>query len=66
MTKNIGRIDRAARIVAGLAILSLVFFLDGASRWWAAFGIVPLLTALAGWCPLYVPVAIDTRKGCCG
>lgn len=66
MTKNIGRIDRVVRVLAGLGILSLFFVLEGASRWWAVVGFAPLLTALAGWCPAYVPVAINTRKGCCG
>jgi hypothetical protein len=63
MTKNVGRIDRVVRIVAGLAILSLFFVLEGASRWWAVAGFVPLVTGLAGWCPAYLPFAIDTCKG---
>jgi hypothetical protein len=50
---NVGGIDRAARILAGVAILGLYFVLDGNARWLAAVGLVPLVTGLVGWCPAY-------------
>jgi hypothetical protein len=65
MTANIGDFDRVVRILAGLAILSLVFFFDGPNRWWALVGFVPLLTGLVRWCPAYLPFGISTRKTCC-
>jgi len=34
MKANVGGIDKVIRIVAGLAILSLVLILDGSARWW--------------------------------
>ena len=46
MTANVGGIDRAVRIVAGLAILSLFFALDSSNRWWALAGFVPLVTGV--------------------
>ncbi len=60
MKSNVGGIDKVLRIVAGLALLALVFILDGASRWWGLIGIVPLLTGSLGWCPAYLPFGIST------
>jgi Protein of unknown function (DUF2892) len=60
MKSNLGSIDRAIRIVAGLALLALVFALDGAARWFGLIGIVPLVTGLAGSCPLYTLFGLTT------
>ena len=38
MKSNVGSIDRTLRIVAGLAILSLYFFLGDGQRGWALLG----------------------------
>jgi hypothetical protein len=58
---NEGTIDRALRIVAGLAILSLFFLYPDASwRMWALIGIVPLVTGLVGSCPVYSILGIST------
>ncbi len=53
MTTNIGTLDRAARMLLGLVLLSLLFALEGAWRWVGLVGFIPLGTALAGWCPAY-------------
>ena len=60
MTKNIGNIERIIRIIAGLAILSLVFV--GPQSLWGLVGLVPLLTGLIGWCPPYAMLGISTCK----
>jgi hypothetical protein len=60
MKTNVGGIDKAARIIAGLILLSLIFILDGNARWWGLAGIVPLLTGTLGWCPLYTLLGLDT------
>ena len=60
MKSNVGGIDKVLRIVAGLALLSLVFILDGAARWWGLIGIVPLWTGSLGWCPAYTLVGLNT------
>jgi hypothetical protein len=60
MKRNVGRVDRAIRIVAGLAFLSLIFMVEGNARWWGLVGLLPLVTGLVVWCPLYVPLGIDT------
>lgn len=59
MTKNVCGIDRAARIVIGLAAIGAgVYF----QSWWGALGAVPLFTALSGWCPPYALLGISSCK----
>jgi hypothetical protein len=59
MTANVGTIDRALRIIVGLALLSLVFI--GPQTPWGWIGLVPLLTALAGYCPANSLIGLSTR-----
>lgn len=58
MEKNVGSIDRIARIVLGLALIALVFV--GPQTPWGWIGLVPLATALIGWCPAYRLLGIRT------
>jgi hypothetical protein len=60
MKYNVGNVDRIVRIVAGLAILSLLVLLDGGSRWVGLIGIIPLATGLIRWCPAYSLLGIDS------
>ncbi|WP_371345374.1 DUF2892 domain-containing protein [Ancylobacter sp. IITR112] len=60
MTRNIGPVDKALRVVLGLVLLSLLFVLEGDLRWLGLIGLVPLLTALIGNCPLYSVLGIST------
>jgi hypothetical protein len=59
MTGNVGGIDRVLRIVVGLGLLSLVFV--GPQTPWGWIGVVPLLTALIGWCPAYTLFGWSTK-----
>lgn len=66
--RNVGTVDRMARMAIGLAAIILAFtVLDvGSGRGTgvaaAVFGVVMLLTAAAGVCPLYLPFRIRTCK----
>ncbi len=62
MKPNVGRIDGAIRILAGLLLLSLVFVLGDNTRWVGLIGVVPLVTGLTRRCLLYIPFGIDTRE----
>lgn len=63
MKMNEGGLDRVLRVVLGLAVLSLV--LVGPKTPWAWLGLVPLVTGLVGFCPLYAVLRLNTlgRKG---
>jgi uncharacterized membrane protein YdcZ (DUF606 family) len=50
-----------ARIVIGLALLSLPMFAANNWKWLGGLaGLVLLLTALVGWCPAYGALGVKT------
>jgi cadmium resistance protein CadD (predicted permease) len=51
MTANVGQIDRILRVVLGIVLLSLVFV--GPKTLWGLVGLIPLVTGLVKFCPLY-------------
>jgi hypothetical protein len=53
LTHNVGTTDRVIRLVLGVVLLSLFFVLDGGARYLGLIGLIPLVTAMAGTCPLY-------------
>ncbi|MGB8818416.1 MAG: DUF2892 domain-containing protein [Rhizobiaceae bacterium] len=58
---NEGTVDRAVRIIAGVALLAMFFLYPDASwRYWTLLGIVPLVTGLAGTCPVYSMLGMST------
>jgi hypothetical protein len=58
MNKNIGPIDRTVRIILGIGLISLTFV--GPKTPWGWLGLIPLATALIGWCPPYALLGINT------
>lgn len=48
---NVGSIDKVLRVVIGIVLISLVFI--GPQTPWGWVGIIPLVTAAIGSCPLY-------------
>ncbi len=57
-SKNESNFDRILRVVLGLVLISLVFV--GPQSAWGWVGLVPLITGLIGWCPLYSVLGINT------
>ncbi len=60
-----GIIDRVIRVI--LAIVVLVLYLRGSITGTAAiilgiFAVIFVLTSLVGYCPLYGPLGISTKK----
>ena len=55
---NEGTSDRVIRIVVGLVLIALVF--TGPRSAWGWIGLVPLLTGLLGFCPMYATFSIAT------
>ena len=59
MKCNIGKTDRIVRILLGSGIIAGgVYF----QSWWGIVGAAPILTAVIGWCPAYLPFGILTCK----
>jgi hypothetical protein len=56
---NVGTVDRIVRAVLGVGLLSLT--IAGPASAWGYLGLVPLLTAAVGTCPLYTALGISTK-----
>ncbi len=62
MQKNVGSLDKAVRIIIGSGLLSLLFVLEPPMKYVGLVVIVPLLTVLMGWCPLYTLLGVNTCR----
>lgn len=62
MTKNVGGIDRLLRLIVGLGLIAFALFSGHEYAAWGWVGVVPLGTALIGWCPAYLPFGISSCK----
>ena len=67
---NVGPVDRAIRIVIGLVLIAFATrwnipytgwsFADTGWNWVGWIGLIPILTALVGFCPLYAMLGVST------
>ncbi|MQA92460.1 MAG: DUF2892 domain-containing protein [Gemmatimonas sp.] len=65
MTKNMGGIDRAVRVLIAIslaALLSTGAFSGTLALVLTIVAVVLFLTALVGWCPLYAPLGLSTKR----
>ena len=54
MSSNVGLYDRAFRVLVGIALIGYALYGEPGPLTTAAWiGVVPLVTGLIGWCPLY-------------
>jgi len=63
MSRNVGGIDRILRIVVGLALIAFALGFIGKGSpyaWLGWIGIVPLATAIFGFCPAYTLLGMNT------
>ena len=58
MNKNVGSLDKTIRLIVGILIIVAGYMNESLL---GAIGLIPILTALIGWCPLYTILKIDTR-----
>lgn len=54
---NMGTLDRSLRVFAGAWLLAFIWLADS---WLGLIGVVPLVTGLVGYCPLYRVLHVDT------
>ena len=59
MKMNEGTLDRVLRVFGGAVILALVIV--GPKTPWGYLGLIPLITGMVGFCPLYALVGLSTR-----
>ena len=63
MTVNIGSFDRIIRLVIGVELLCFALFAQpNGYNWIGWVGIIPILTALIGNCPLYSILGLNTCR----
>jgi hypothetical protein len=66
LSRNVGGLDRAVRLALGLILLPTGLFLLGpgdALRWPVlVLGLMGLVSGTAGYCVLYVPFGLSTRR----
>lgn len=59
MKANVGGVDKVLRILLGLALMA---WAATGGPVWAWIGVVPLLTGLFNFCPLYALLGMSTCK----
>jgi len=62
MKQNVGNVDRWIRIILGVVLLSLLVFLNGPIRWIGLIGLIPLVTGVIDFCPIYALLGVSTKK----
>ena len=59
---NVGKFERIGRVILGLVIFYIGVLHPMEARLWGFIGLVPIITGILGWCPLYLPLKINTNK----
>lgn len=59
MKRNVGGIEQSARVLVGIAALSVGIYFES---WWGLVGLIPLATGVFGYCPLWTLFGISTCK----
>ena len=57
MNKNVGSLDKTIRLIVGILIIVIGVLNESLL---GAIGLVPIITALISWCPLYPILKINT------
>ncbi|EME70794.1 hypothetical protein H261_06169 [Paramagnetospirillum caucaseum] len=60
MDVNMGGRDRLIRALVGVAMIGLA--MADIIGPWGWIGIVPLVSAALGWCPIYMAAGLSTRE----
>lgn len=62
MWQNVGSADKVIRIIIGIVLLSMLFWVPGNANYWGLIGLLPLVTALVNWCPAYTLLGVRTNS----
>ncbi|MBN1930158.1 MAG: DUF2892 domain-containing protein [Desulfobacterales bacterium] len=59
MKCNVGRLERIIRVIIGLGLMGAGILFNS---WWGIIGLIPLLTAIIGWCPVSAAIGFSTCR----
>lgn len=65
MAKNVGAVDRIVRVIVGLILIGYAIPIGFPTTGWNGvgwIGLIPIATALIGFCPAYKIVGLSTCK----
>lgn len=62
MEHNVGRLERIARLIIGVMILGLYGALPEPWRYITLLGLLPLGSAITGFCPIYAQMGWNRNK----
>lgn len=60
MKQNVGTIDRVIRVVLGVALIIFALIGESVTAKFGWIGVIPLLTAFAGFCPVYTLLGFNS------
>jgi Protein of unknown function (DUF2892) len=63
MTANVGMINRVIRIVVGILLIAFALrlgFPETGWNWIGWIGVIPIVTAIFGYCPAYTIIGLST------
>ncbi len=60
MKKNVGMVDRVVRIILGAALITFALIGEGFTAKFGWIGVIPLLTAFVGFCPIYTLLGVSS------
>lgn len=60
LKNNVGKVDRVIRIVLGILLIGSVFYALESPIGWV--GIILIVTGIAGICPLYSLLGLNTKS----
>ncbi len=61
MDTNVGNADRILRVLIGVSLILFAAFATTIPYSWIGWiGVIPLFTALVGWCPIYRMIGANT------
>ena len=59
---NVGKFERLIRVLVGCLIFYIGVISPLEPTLWGYVGLIPVITGILGWCPLYLPFKINTNK----
>ena len=60
MKQNVGTIDRVIRVLLGAALITFALIGESVTAKFGWIGVIPLLTAFAGFCPVYTLLGVNS------